>query len=58
MQDGTFIFNAPKATTASGWTIVVTFDRPINKISAWNGVVTTACVGGRICTFTSQVNIC
>jgi hypothetical protein len=53
MQDGTFNFNAP-TSTATGWTIVVTFDKAITTLNAWQGVV-SGCLGGTVCTFTSQV---
>jgi hypothetical protein len=57
IQDGTFNFNAPKATTATGWTMVVTFDKTITTLNAWQGVV-SGCLGGTVCTFTSQVEKC
>jgi len=51
-QDGTLNLIVPIST--SSWTIVMTFDKPITTLSAWQGVV-SGCVGGTVCTFTNQV---
>ncbi len=55
-KNADFNFNVPKATT-TGWTMRVTFDKPVNTIYVWAGA-NVECFGGMVCTFISQVEVC
>jgi hypothetical protein len=51
-QDGSFKFTVPIST--STWNLVITFDKPISSLSAWDGI-SKGCSGGTVCTYSNEV---
>ena len=51
-QDAAFTVTVPMAT--SSWTVVMTFDKAITTLNAWNGVL-SGCTNGTVCSYTNKV---
>ena len=49
--NGAFSFKVPESTS-TGWTIQVTFDKPVTKLNVWNGQ-NEQC-NGNVCTFINK----
>ena len=49
--NGAFSFKVPESTS-TGWTIQVTFDKPVTKLNVWNGQ-NEQCTGN-VCTFSNK----
>ena len=49
--NGAFSFKVPESTS-TGWTIKVTFDKPVTNLNVWNGQ-NEQC-NGNVCTFSNK----